>query len=99
MTVTIESMTPEDLEQIFIEHDILATLCGFKNGEEMENYKVDASLGMIKFGDSFTQYLGHALAHADSRNTSKIIISFRAICDEHRELYIKFDKERNEANY
>jgi len=99
MTVTLEPMTPEELEQLIIEHDILATLCGFKNGEEMENYKVDASLGMIKFGGSFTHHLGHALAHADSRNTSKIIISFRAICDEHRKLHLDFIKKRNEANY
>ena len=39
---------------------------------KLEEEKYYVSLGMRKYGGSFIQYLGEALAHADIFNTKKI---------------------------
>ncbi len=88
----------EDLETLFAEYKIGAYYCGFDSVEDMEDFKVDASQGMIRFGGSFTQYLGYALAHADGINTSKIIRAFRPMCEQFREMHLKFLRERSESN-
>ena len=99
MTVTIEPMTKEDIDDLFAEADLIAKMAGFKNHHAMENFKINASLGLIQFGGSFAKPLGHALAHADVHNTFKIISTFREMCKEHADLYIKFMKNRDEAQY
>ena len=53
----------------------------------MENFKVEAAEGMIKFGGSFTSNLGGALIRADTINAAKIIKMFRKECEEHATLY------------
>jgi len=85
----------DDIETLFAEYKIGAYYCGFDSVDEMEAFKVEASQGMIRFGGSFTQYLGYALAHADGINTSKIIRAFRPMCEQFREMHLKFLRERN----
>lgn len=94
----IEPMTVEDVEEFIQECDIDAKLAGFESMEEMDTLKVDASCGMIKFGGSFMNYLGHALANADSRNTAKILRAFRNECYEHAVLYVKWLMKRDKPN-
>ena len=93
--IIITEMTKEDLEQLELEHKAVAFMCGFTDSENFENFKVDASLGMIRFGGGFTHHLGHALAHADYKNTAKIIKAFPGMCAKHALLHKKFMEERN----
>ena len=95
--IVIQEMTAEDVENLYREHEIRSRIAGFGSIEEMESFKVDASLGMIKFGGSFTEYLGHALAHADSSNTMKLIRAFRDVCEEHARLYRQWRENRSES--
>lgn len=95
--IIIKEMTEEDLKIMELQHDFCGQWCGFKNGEEMDNFKVDASQGMIRFGGSFVHHLGHALAHADSSNTAKIIKAFQDVCKEHAMLHLKWMKKRNKG--
>ncbi len=90
----IKEMSEEDLTQYLLEHEIKARVAGFETSEEMDNFKVDASLGMIKFGGTFTHFLGQALARADSNNTVKIFRAFREDCNHHAALYKKWNANR-----
>jgi len=94
MSTEIKEMTEEEVNALLIELDLCAINAGFKSGEEMDNFKVDASSGMIKFGGGFTHFLGHALARADRLNTVKIINAFRSDCEHHAELHKKFMRDR-----
>jgi hypothetical protein len=94
MTIKIEPMTKEDLQIRLVDHQIKASICGFDTIEQMDDFKVDASIGMIKFGGGFTHFLGQALARADSENAMKIIKMFRSMCDHHADLYKKFMRNR-----
>jgi hypothetical protein len=95
--LVIKEMTRSDLEDLLNEAETTAKLAGFKSMDEMENYKVNASSGLIKFGGSFAQPLGYALAHADWVNTAKILMTFRDECNEHAALYIKWLEKRKET--
>lgn len=94
MNVEIKEMSEEDIANLMLEHEIKSRVAGFESAEEMDNFKVDASLGMIKFGGTFTHFLGHALARADSNNTVKILRAFREDCTHHAELYKKWNADR-----
>lgn len=94
----IEPMNEEDIKRFIQECDLAAKLAGFDSREAMDNLKVNASCGMIKFGGSFTHFLGHALAHADSENTAKLLRAFRNECHEHALLYVKWLEKRDKPN-
>lgn len=96
MTISIEPMTKENIENMFKNCELLASILNFPSYEAMEKFKINASLGMLKFGGSFLQGLGNALAHADSMNTAKIIRSFFSECKEHANLYIKWLANRGQ---
>jgi hypothetical protein len=95
--ILIQEMTREDVENLYREHNIRGQLAGFASGEEMDEYKYHASMGMIKFGGSFAEALGHALAHADSGNTLRLIRAFRDVCDHHAGLYLEYLKNRGKS--
>ncbi len=86
----IKEMTKDDIIEMLLDAELSAITAGFNSHEAMENFKVDASLGMIKFGGSFTHNLGHALASADSKNTAKILRAFSDDCTHHAGLYRKW---------
>jgi hypothetical protein len=94
--IEIKEMTKDDIRKLEAEHTLVAIFSGFESSIDIENFKVNASCGLIKFGGSFAQPLGHALAHADHINTHKIIKAFRKECDEHAALYIKWLEKRSE---
>lgn len=93
----IKEMTEEDIENLTREYNLVAKLSGFESGEAMDNFKVNASCGLIKFGGSFAQPLGEALAHADYINTAKILRTFRKECHEHAMLYVKWLEQRDKT--
>lgn len=92
--ITATTLTEDDLRALEYQAEILAKLCGFQNNNEMQEFRLNAQMGMIRFGGSFSQSLGHALAHADSENTSKIIRNFRDVCESHAKLHLKFMANR-----
>lgn len=61
---------------------------------ERETFRYNAQEGMIKFGGSFVHALGHALAHADSSNTAKILRTWPDYCEEYAALWLKFMENR-----
>jgi hypothetical protein len=85
----MKPITNEEIEDYIATHLAYALLTGFSSSEEMEDFKVEASLGMIRYGGSFARHLGEALARADSGNTAKLIKAFRPMCEEFREKYRK----------
>lgn len=91
----IKEIQPEDLKSLFLQHNMMATVLGFKNSDQLEEYKYHACKGLVKFGGSFSRPLGEALASADTGNTYKLINAFREMCDEHAELFINFIKNRD----
>jgi hypothetical protein len=91
-SLVLQPMSEEQVEEMIARQHAYAMLSGFSRIEEMEDYKVEASQGMIQFGGSFTHCLGHALARADSGNAATIIRAFKPMCDEFRELYLKHNK-------
>lgn len=93
--IEVTPMTEEDLEQVYFEESLLAHVCGFKTTDEYYDYKYHAAEGMIKFGGSFTHMLGHVLARADSKNSAKVIRTWRKDCDHHAELHRKFMSNRD----
>lgn len=90
MSITITEMTAEDIRDICAAEELGAIFLGFENIRELEEFKINAACGMIKFGGSFARPLGEALSHADSNNTAIIIKGFRMMCEEHADLYLKF---------
>ncbi len=54
--------------------------------ENLETEKYFVSLGMRKFGGSFVQCLGEALAHANPQNTRKIKETWPDYWKEYAEL-------------
>lgn len=94
----LHTMSEEQIEEMTARHHIYAMLSGFSGAEEMQDYKVEASQGMMQFGGSFTHCLGNALACADSENAAIIIRAFKPMCDEFREQYLKHKRDQNEQN-
>ena len=92
----IKEMSHEDLKAMMIGHEVNAIEAGFKDSEEFENFKYNASMGMIKFGGSFTTYLGEALARADMYNSKRLINAFREMCEHHAKLFIQSNIARME---
>lgn len=93
--ITIKPIIKDDITEMLLNAEIAAVCAGFESHEAMENFKVDASLGMIKFGGVFIHTLGHALAHADPRNTAKILKAFLEDCAHHAGLYRKWLENRH----
>lgn len=94
LEATLQEMNGEDLAEYIYSEELKAKIAGFASKEEMDNFKVDASSGMIKFGGGFAHFLGHALARADGTNTVKLLRAFRDECTHHAELYRKFLSNR-----
>jgi hypothetical protein len=83
-------MTEEYIENYEDSFTAAGALLGYQKNKDYENYRYNAQEGMIKFGGSFVHALGHALAHADSNNTFKILSTFAEYAEEHAGLWIKF---------
>lgn len=98
MSIEIKEMTEEDIQDLLLEEEMIAKLCGFETVDEMYQFKMEACEGMIRFGGGFTQPLGYALAHADSKNSAKILRTFRSMCEEHAALHRKFMATRNQPD-
>ncbi len=96
MSITIEEMTREDLDNMMNDYECSAIKAGFANSKALELFKYNASMGLIKFGGSFSEPLGHALACTDMHNTVKLINAFREECTEHALLYLKWNSNRDE---
>jgi hypothetical protein len=80
----------DNLGDVLISYEMCAGLAGFKSTREIEQFRHFACEGMIKFGGSFTQGLGHALACADMVNMTKILRYWKVDCKKHADLYLRF---------
>jgi hypothetical protein len=55
-----------------------------------EEFKFNATNGLLKFGGSFAQALGTALAVADTKNSTKIMRYWLQECEHHAILFKMF---------
>ena len=94
MSVTIQKMTQEDIDVMMSSLDREAKMLGFENEESFNMWKYHASEGLQKFGGSFSELIGRAMCHADSRNMFRLIMGFRPMMEEHAELYRKYLRNR-----
>lgn len=92
--IVIKEMTEEEVKEMLKACDFQANMLGFDSMDAMNDFKVDVSLGMIKFGGGFAHFLGHALANADLKNTLIILTYFSNDCAHHAALYRKSLKNR-----
>lgn len=90
----MKTMTKEDIDELVEEHERIACSSGFETYEVLRIFQCDAAEGMIRFGGSFTNSLGHALAHADVGNAAKLINAFREMCLEHAASHRKWLENR-----
>ena len=63
----------EQIENQLEERKQISESLGFMDLQHYEEFKESAANGMIRFGDSFIQVLGTALAIADGKNARKIM--------------------------
>lgn len=52
-----------------------------------EEFRLNVTNGLLKFGGSFSQALGTALAVADNNNAAKIIRYWHQDCEHHAHLF------------
>ena len=95
MTIEIKQMTEQDINDLMVEHELGCKLLRFDDAETMGNFRYHAAEGMVRFGGSFINALGHALMHSDLRNTIKIMTHWKEECLEHADLHQKFIEQRN----
>jgi len=89
-----------DMEKIENDlHELQAVkLLGYMSMDHFEEFKFDATEGLIRFGGSFAEALGRTLAHADHLNARKIMRYWLHECEQHAILYRMFiAKQKAEA--
>ena len=92
MSIEIKELTRDDIDEMMQEHLVRAQCLCLESVGALEDYKYNAAHGMIKFGGSFVNFLGQALMRADSKNTLKIISSFRDYCDKYAPIYKQWEQ-------
>jgi putative heme iron utilization protein len=73
----------EQIENQLEERKQISESLGFMDLQHYEEFKESAANGMIRFGDSFIQVLGTALAIADGKNARKIMRYWHDECETH----------------
>lgn len=86
-----------DVSKSILEAEHIKKTLGIDDYEQFLEYKNNAVVGMMQFGDNFIKSLGVTLSHADVYQTVKIMRSFYFEVDENAMLY-KILKAKQEGN-
>ena len=90
MGITITELKQEEIDQMMDDLHREARIMGFPSLEAYNEWKFHASEGLQRFGGSFSELIGRAMCHADSKNLLKLVLTFKDMLAEHADLYREY---------